>query len=217
MEINVNGQHFQLLPEKALFWKERRMLILGDLHLGKIAHFRKEGIPVPAAASERNFRVLDNLIARFDPLSVFFLGDLFHSSPNREWNEFGIWRLTHSAVEMHVVLGNHDRHLPGFYPPELNLTLHSGEWVSDGIGFAHEPPEKPERFTFCAHIHPVFVLRAHGQRLRLPCLHLKKDVGILPGFGYFTGGFEIAPEQSGDRIFVFTGETVAEIQNLLKA
>lgn len=112
---------------------------------------------------------------------------------------------------MHVVLGNHDRHLPGFYPLDMNINLHADEWTVDKFRFTHEPPEESDLFTFCAHIHPVIALKAYKQKLRLPCLYLNDKVALLPGFGYFTGGFEIMRKSPEDRIFAFTGESVAEI------
>ena len=42
MEIEVASERVQLLPEKAL-----------DLHFGKVNHFRKAGIAVPAKANKK--------------------------------------------------------------------------------------------------------------------------------------------------------------------
>ena len=41
------GQTLQLLPERCIFWRETGILILADLHLGKAAHLRHHGMPVP--------------------------------------------------------------------------------------------------------------------------------------------------------------------------
>jgi metallophosphoesterase superfamily enzyme len=46
--ISIKKESFILTNQRALFWKETSALILSDLHLGKTAHFRKNGIPLPA-------------------------------------------------------------------------------------------------------------------------------------------------------------------------
>ena len=67
------------------------MLLLADLHLGKGAHFRREGIPVPTNMISKDLRKLETLIDLFQPGRVVFLGDLFHSVYNPEWEIFGQW------------------------------------------------------------------------------------------------------------------------------
>jgi hypothetical protein len=62
MEIDINGNTFILLPQKAIFWRQEKTLLIGDLHLGKVMHFRKEGIAVPSSAAETNFAKLDELL-----------------------------------------------------------------------------------------------------------------------------------------------------------
>ena len=48
MDIEILDEQFDLYPQKAIFWRTQHTLLLSDLHLGKINHFRKAGIPVPA-------------------------------------------------------------------------------------------------------------------------------------------------------------------------
>jgi len=41
--IHINGNELQLLPEKGIFWTEESALVLSDVHIGKSAHFRRNG------------------------------------------------------------------------------------------------------------------------------------------------------------------------------
>src|SRR6187549_1973507 len=100
MEININGNTFILLPQKAIFWKQEKTLLIGDLHLGKVMHFRKEGIAVPSAAAETNFARLDELLSSNRTERIIFLGDLFHNQYNSEWERFKKWRSDNPSVEM---------------------------------------------------------------------------------------------------------------------
>src|SRR5688500_14857465 len=108
MEIEIRGHQFQLLPQKAAFWKNTGTLLIGDLHLGKITHFRKAGIAVPSAAYENNFARLDEMVDSLQTDRIIFLGDLFHSRYNKEWDRFTTWRNKYKSLEMIIVLGNHD-------------------------------------------------------------------------------------------------------------
>jgi DNA ligase-associated metallophosphoesterase len=211
MQIELRNHHFDVLPQKALFWHEKEILILGDIHLGKIAHFRREGIPLPRKASQENFHLLDGLVENHRPKELVILGDLFHSSPNEEWDEFLRWRKNNEQVVFHLILGNHDRHVPTFFSHGSAIQLHASPLVMDGFQFCHEPENSDDLFVFCGHIHPVFTLRANKQKLRFPCLWINGNRAVLPGFGYFTGGFEVQKEEPDDRIIVFTGNSVREI------
>src|SRR4051812_42331128 len=100
MLIEIRNLHFRLLPQKAIYWEEEKTLLVSDLHLGKIMHFRKEGIAIPAIALENNFKRLDEIVLTNNVLRIIFLGDLFHNSLNTEWQTFRRWRNKYQSMEM---------------------------------------------------------------------------------------------------------------------
>ena len=57
MQIEVHGESFVLYPQKAVFWPKHKILMIADLHLGKINHFRRSGIAVPTKANDKNIEV----------------------------------------------------------------------------------------------------------------------------------------------------------------
>ena len=57
MEIEVASERVQLLPEKALYLIQHKILLLADLHCGKVNHFLKAGIAVPAKANKKMQRL----------------------------------------------------------------------------------------------------------------------------------------------------------------
>ena len=65
--IELCGQELELLPQKAIYWKDRNCLLIADLHLGKSTHFRKNGIAVPNASKNQNWILLHQLF-RIDGL-----------------------------------------------------------------------------------------------------------------------------------------------------
>ena len=51
------------------------MLVISDVHLGKVSHFRKFGSAVPQNAIAGNFQKMNEVIAFFDASKIVFLGD----------------------------------------------------------------------------------------------------------------------------------------------
>ncbi len=120
--FSLRGQTLWLLPQKAIFWEEQEILILADLHLGKAAHFRKAGIPIPSAIHHHDLNTLRQLISHFHPAQILILGDLFHSVYNKEWLDFENFLLDLSAYSFSLVKGNHDI-LPDAAYQISNLTV----------------------------------------------------------------------------------------------
>jgi predicted MPP superfamily phosphohydrolase len=104
----VAGEQLMLHPFRGLYWKKEKMLLLADLHLGKAVHFRRAGIPVPSAVSHSNWDRLIALLLDFEPERVVFLGDLFHSDYNSEWEELADLIHQFDHIDFELVIGNHD-------------------------------------------------------------------------------------------------------------
>lgn len=96
MKIQIQNQNFILHSSGALFWEEKKTIIISDVHLGKITHFRKHGIAIPQNAVSENFRKITEVLDYFLPETIIFLGDLFHSAKNAEWNLFEKWISNHN-------------------------------------------------------------------------------------------------------------------------
>lgn len=204
-------QTLDLHPYKAIYWRDKATLILADLHLGKAAHFRKEGIPVPQTAGDVNWDKLIALLLEFQPQRVLLLGDLFHSVYNAKWEEWADFTAQFSDVRFELVLGNHDI-LSGDNYRDAGLIVYE-ELREDPFYFTHEPEEDKlsDLYNLCGHIHPCVYLSGSGrQRLRLPCFYFGEKGGILPAFGDFTGMYP-APVTAGDRVFVVAEESVIEV------
>src|SRR3954470_20613902 len=96
MKITIKNQSFILHQSGAVFWEEKKTLLISDVHLGKVAHFRKHGMAVPEAAIFENFSRLNLVLSFFNAEQIIFLGDLFHSTINNEWGFFSEWVNRHS-------------------------------------------------------------------------------------------------------------------------
>ncbi|WP_431162961.1 ligase-associated DNA damage response endonuclease PdeM [Flagellimonas beolgyonensis] len=208
MNLTIKDQTFQLHSLGGLFWQEKSLLLISDVHLGKVSHFRKFGAAVPRKAVHKNFVLLDMLVSDFQPFQICFLGDLFHSSLNKEWELFENW-VAKTPSEIILVAGNHDIIAPEKFQ-QLHIPIFP-ELVIDGFLLTHHPEEREDHFTFCGHIHPAVKLQGFGrQQLKLPCFFKSNNQMILPAFGQFTGTHALTPTQE-DEVFVIVEDSVVKV------
>ena len=208
------GQHLFLLPEKAIFWKEEKTLLLSDLHLGKAGHFRKAGIPIPAKVHLHDLERLGGLIHKFAPKKVIFLGDLFHSELNNEWWEFLLWLEQFSEIRFILIKGNHDILAQEVYKAN-NLEVAEKELAISPFLLTHEPlteeNTKEGLYTISGHIHPAVSLHGAGlQQISLACFYFGLHYALLPAFGKFTGFCKIKPKL-GEAVFGITENNVLRL------
>lgn len=184
------------------------MLLISDVHLGKVSHFRKFGAAVPQEAIQKNFDLMDEVVAHFHPETIVFMGDLFHSSLNSEWDLFEKWTLTVSS-KMILIVGNHDIISQVKYE-ELNIVVVS-EIESEGFLLTHHPELREGFFNFCGHIHPAIKLNGIGkQSVRLRCFFKSEAQLLLPAFGEFTGSHTMKPDTNSE-VFALVGDAVLPV------
>ena len=212
MHTEIGGHEWVLHPHKAVYLPALKILLIADLHLGKVNHFRKSGIPVPQAANDKNTEHLIDLLNQVKPERVILLGDLFHSHYNPEWEVFGQIRKHFSNVSFELVPGNHD--IMSTYQYEKHeILLHDKQLILDNLFLTHEPLENvpPNQFNISAHIHPGVRLNGKGrQSITLPCFYFTEQQAVLPAFGLFTGLFCVNPKKK-DKVFVIVDDKVMEI------
>ncbi len=206
--VALGGEIVHLHPWGALYREQNAELLVSDVHLGKISHFRKHGAAVPLQATSRNFKRLDGLIQTFRPQSIIFLGDLFHSHMNREWDFFASWVKTCQA-KLLLVEGNHD--ILGAQPFEKIGIQVCSSLISEPFTYSHHPLKTFVGYNICGHIHPAVRLRGDGrQSVRVPCFHLRNRQLILPAFGAFTGS-HVMKIKAGDAVYALAEDSIIPI------
>lgn len=209
LATSINNHDFVLHCTGVLYWVQRRMLLISDAHLGKVSHFRKHGAAIPGGIIHKNFVKLDVAVNHFEPESICFLGDLFHSELNNEWQLFHDW-VERVNLPIVLVAGNHDIINPKKYH-DIDIQIVS-EWITDGFLLTHHPEVRDNLFTLCGHIHPAVRLTGMGrQSLKLPCFFRSGSQMILPAFGEFTGTYVLEPA-AGDTVYAITKDEVVAIE-----
>jgi DNA ligase-associated metallophosphoesterase len=196
-------QTLWLSQERCIFWEEEKALILSDLHLGKSGHFRKSGIPVPQTVFKEDMQRLISQVQFFKPDQLIIVGDLFHSTANKEHDLFLKWRNDFPGLAIRLVMGNHDILKKKFYE-DAAIINEDCEASIGPFSFTHDinDCELPSgNYIFSGHIHPGIQLYGAGkQTLRFPCFYFGNEYAVLPAFGKFTGTYLIEA-QKGEAVF----------------
>ena len=186
--IRLGQARLLALPEGALFWEERRTLVVADLHLAKGAAFARRGVPLPPYDSTRTLERLEALTRSLCPFRVVSLGDAFHREGgvlDLDPQDLGRLQALTGACEWLWVAGNHDPSPPEGLGGRSTTVLDLG-----GILLRHAPAGDalPE---IAGHLHPKARLRVRGRSIARPCFASDQERVLLPAFGSFTGGLDV--------------------------
>ena len=212
VDFDFGGSAWRALPQRALLWRTRRWLVVADVHVGKAATFRAQGVPVPRGTTVGNLQRLSRLIDATQPQRLVFLGDLLHASEARNAETMASlagWRLAHAALPMTLVEGNHDRKA-GALPESLAIDAVAEPWRIDGVAYCHHPQRDEQAAVLAGHLHPCVRLYGANDSLRLPCFWQRDGLLTLPAFGEFTGGASIAREE-GDRVLAIADDRLVDV------
>ena len=214
-EISLHGQTMILFPDRILFWKEEKMMVVADPHFGKAQIFRDKGIPLPGGTTARDLERLSCLMDHFRPHKLLFLGDLMHGRIENT-NEFvrliDHWRQCYLNVELLLSTGNHDLKSDGL-PDQFRFDHVAAEIKMGAFIFSHKPRSDSSFYRIAGHVHPAVTISGKGGlKETLPCFCIGPRAALLPAFGSFTGNKIIHPTPD-DRIFVVAGDEVIEMEN----
>ena len=214
MEHEVCGQTLTLMPERCLFWRERKILMAADLHLGKEGTFRSAGIALPDGPSVETLDRLEQALSRTGATRLVVLGDLFHgtSSVDACAEAVAAWRHRHADLGIELIGGSHDR-WSGDLPESWRIELFSEPRHLAPFMLRHYPAASDsEGYWLAGHLHPGVLLKEgrRGATLRLPCFYFNEQGGILPAFGSFTGVTRVETDP-GSHCYAVAGHEVVRV------
>lgn len=192
-KITIKNQDLCLSSDRSIYWEQEKALVVSDLHIGKTGHFRKAGIAVPQTVFKEDMQRLIALIQYFKPQKLIVVGDMFHSSANKELELFTRWRSDFPGLEIKLVKGNHDILNKKWYA-QSDIELFDSTLKISDFCFQHDPGEcgkdddGKHHYVFSGHIHPGITIHGSGkQTLKFPCFYFTDSYCILPAFSRFTG------------------------------
>jgi len=192
--LHLAGEQLLPLCEGALWWADRRVLVVSDLHFEKGSSFAARGQMLPPYDTSATLSIVERLCADLSPKTVISLGDSFHDRSAElrlsDADTARIQALT-GAYDWVWVEGNHDPDPPAFLGGRAEKTLRIGSLV-----FRHEPTG--EAGEIAGHLHPAAKVRGKtGRAVRRRCFVTDGSRLIMPALGAFTGGLNVMNEAFG--------------------
>ena len=183
--FTLAGVPLQALGSGALFWPDRKLLCVSDLHIGKAERqARLGGAQLPPYETHDTLQRLEHDLQATGATTVVCLGDTFDDTTAMDELTEGesLWIARLQAGRKWIwIEGNHD---PG--PVALGGT-HLAELPQPPLVFRHiaQPGSSGE---LSGHYHPKASMRTRGHSLSRPCFLVDSDRVILPSYGTYTGG-----------------------------
>jgi len=185
--INFNNHEFKINNDGVLFWLEKKIAIVSDLHLEKGSSFASSGQFVPPFDSEETLNKLINFLKIHEVKIIILLGDTFHDRGALNRMSSKVKSIFDSLVENYeiiFVLGNHENKMKSAF-----IKFYE-RYIVDDIHFLHEAVLE-KKYQISGHFHPVASLKINSKKITEKCLIYSENHIIMPAFGEFTGGLNI--------------------------
>ena len=185
--INFNNHEFKINNDGVLFWLEKKIAIVSDLHLEKGSSFASSGQFVPPFDSEETLNKLINFLKIHEVKIIILLGDTFHDRGALNRMSSKVKSIFDSLVENYeiiFVLGNHENKMKSAF-----IKFYE-RYIVDDIHFLHEAVLE-KKYQISGHFHPVASLKINSKQITEKCLIHSENHIIMPSFGEFTGGLNI--------------------------
>ena len=185
--INFNNHEFKINNDGVLFWLEKKIAIVSDLHLEKGSSFASSGQFIPPYDSEETLKKLINFVKKHEVQTIILLGDTFHDRGALNRMSSKVKSIFDSLVENYeiiFVLGNHENKMKSAF-----IKFYE-RYIVDDIHFLHEAVLE-KKYQISGHFHPVASLKINSKKITEKCLIHSENHIIMPAFGEFTGGLNI--------------------------
>jgi DNA ligase-associated metallophosphoesterase len=187
--LRLNGNVLLVDFSGALFWPERRTLVVADLHLEKGSASAARGLFLPPYDSAATLQALAGAIARYGPGRVICLGDSFHDDGAARRlapeSQEKLRRLT-TDRDWIWITGNHDPDPPSGLGGRIAAGLTIGT-----LTFRHQAEGQYDGAEVSGHYHPKTSVRTRARRISGRCFVSDGRRLVLPAFGAYTGGLEV--------------------------
>ncbi|PVA10116.1 metallophosphoesterase [Pelagivirga sediminicola] len=211
--FTLAGARLIALPSGALFWPDKSLLCVSDLHLGKSERRARLGsASLPPYETRDTLARLEADLRATGAKTVICLGDSFDDIAAADALSDGekLWIATLQSGRRWIwIEGNHD---PG--PVDLGGT-YLAELALAPLTFRHIA-RLGAHGEVSGHYHPKANVKTRGRSLSRPAFLIDTARVIMPAYGTYTGGLRsdnpaLATLMSAQAIAVLTGKTARAI------
>lgn len=207
--------------DRCLFWKEKKILIVGDLHLGYEEYLNEMGWSFPKTQVQATIEVFERIFKKIGKVKeIIILGDIKHyfggvlASEMRDVDK--IFNLLKGNLEKDgriiIIKGNHDAilepvvrnynyvELKDFYELENILFIHGDKESFSKIGLDFYSNTRKRLLCVIGHFHPAIIISRGAKAEKYRCFlygkskELKKEVIIVPSFFPLVEGTDVSKE-----------------------
>ncbi len=199
--------------EPVLFIKDKKTIVVADLHIGIESQLREQGLNV-SSQTENMSKHLFSLCKRLKPKEIILLGDIKHNIPSSTIQERRDVKIFLQEIQrygiVHIVPGNHDGNIDKLCPEEVIIHPSSG-FIFDDIGFIHGhrwPNQEvmSSKQIIMGHTHPTIMFTdrlgyksfescwiktsflENNLKKRYPSVSVGSQLLIMPAFNPLCGG-----------------------------
>jgi putative SbcD/Mre11-related phosphoesterase len=147
--------------QPVLFFKNKKILVVADLHIGIDSELKNYGI-TQTDHTQKMIKHLLSICEKQKPKEIILLGDIKHNIPNTTYHERldvkNFIEQIKNIGTIRIVPGNHDGFIEKLAP--ANIKIHSSEgFIIENIGFIHGHRWPSKDIMNCqqiimAHTHP---------------------------------------------------------------
>lgn len=166
-----------VLNEPVLFIKNKKILVVADLHIGIESELREKGISQPLS-TENTLNHFFEICEKYKPNQIVLLGDIKHNIPTSTYKERkdvkNFLEKVKDYSKVYIAQGNHDGNILYLSPPEIKVYDSKGFTIGD-IGFVHghswpKQDVMNSKQIIMAHTHPTFLFEDRlGNKTFEPC------------------------------------------------
>jgi hypothetical protein len=189
-EFDVAGAVLTADPSGALWWAEKRLLAVADLHFEKGSAFAvRTGQMLPPYDTHATLARFAEVAERLQPKTIVCLGDNFHDGDGPQRLDAPAKRAIGALMRQRRFVwieGNHDAASALALGGECAVELAVGPLV-----FRHDAKRGRVMGELSGHLHPVARVATRVKRLKRRCFVSDGARCVLPAFGAFTGGLDV--------------------------
>jgi putative SbcD/Mre11-related phosphoesterase len=154
-----------ILDEPALLLKEKKLLVIADLHIGIEQELQQNGLHVPSQTNLMEQRIL-TILQTYDIHDIILLGDIKHNIPTSTIQERTdvqrFLEVIKPFSKLHITPGNHDGNIDRLLTADIIMHPSDG-FIFEGIGFIHGNRWPNKDIMECeqlviGHTHPTVML-----------------------------------------------------------
>ncbi len=204
-----------IVNEPVLFLKNKKILVIADLHIGIDSELINYGI-FQTDHTQKMIKHFLSICEKHKPNNIILLGDIKHNIPNTSYRERKdiekFFEQIKNIASIHIVPGNHDGFIEKIAHPDIKIYSSKG-FIIENVGFIHGHRWPSDDIMNCkqiimAHTHPCILFKDRlNHRTYEPCWIKSKCIKeklkekyadsknpsllIIPAFNKLCGGIPI--------------------------